>query len=131
VSKSLPAKRTKLRGFYHDKYWSHVKVSQGMTFLEDTEREERFQFKLRTVGDNVEDIKYEFKMMRAFIAKKFPGEDYRNVMEAVEMNEVDLHERDDDTNIQHESNTDIQESPHLCTFHQILFRNCFMGSVLE
>ena len=43
VSKSLLAKRTKLRGFYHDKYWSHVKVSQGMTFVEESERDKKVQ----------------------------------------------------------------------------------------
>ena len=87
MTKSLLAKKTKLRGFYHDKYWSHVKVSQGMIYLEESEGEE-VQFKLRTIGDNVENMKDEFQMMRAFIAKKFPGEDYRNVMEDAENNEV-------------------------------------------
>jgi hypothetical protein len=30
----------------------------------------------------------EVRMMRAFMAKKFPGEDYRNLMEAAENDEV-------------------------------------------
>ena len=88
MSKSLLAKRTKLRGFYHDKYWSHVKVSQGMTFVEESERDKKLQFKLRVIGDNVENMQDEFELMRSFIAKKFPGEDYRNVMEATTNNEV-------------------------------------------
>jgi hypothetical protein len=81
VSKSLLAKRTKLMGFYHEKYWSNVKVSQGMTFVDESEQEKRFQLKLRAIGDNVENVMDEFQMMRAFIAKKFPGEDYRNLIE--------------------------------------------------
>nr|XP_051188851.1 uncharacterized protein LOC127302427 isoform X2 [Lolium perenne] len=108
VSKTLLAKRTKLRGFYHDKFWNHVKVSQGMTFLEESHGE----FKLRTIGDNVENMMDEFQMMRAFLAKKFPGEDYRDVMEAAENSEVDLHGRANDTNTQHEISNDIHESPH-------------------
>ncbi|KAM0911136.1 hypothetical protein ACQ4PT_013688 [Festuca glaucescens] len=134
VSKTLLAKRTKLQGFYHDKFWSHVKVSQGMTFLEESHGE----FKLRTIGDNVENMMDEFQMMRAFLAKKFPGEDYRDVMEAAENSEVstcinlwkdelinnniyslimflfqvDLHGRANDTNTQHEISNDIHESPH-------------------
>jgi hypothetical protein len=134
VSKTLLAKRTKLRGFYHDKFWNHVKVSQGMTFLEESHGE----FKLRTIGDNVENMMDEFQMMRAFLAKKFPGEDYRDVMEAAENSEVstcinlwkdelinnniyflimflfqvDLHGRANDTNTQHEISNDTHESPH-------------------
>jgi hypothetical protein len=88
VSKSLLAKRTKLRGFYHDKYWSHVKVSQGMTFMDESEQENKDQWKLRAIGDNVENVMDEVRMMRAFMAKKIPGEDYRNLMEAAENDEV-------------------------------------------
>jgi hypothetical protein len=88
LSTSLLAKRTKLRGFYHDKYWSHVKVSQGMTFMDESEQENKDQWKLRAIGDNVENVMDEVRMMRAFMAKKFPGEDYRNLMEAAENDEV-------------------------------------------
>ena len=59
-----------------------------MTFVEESERDKNVHFKLRAIGDNVENIQDEFQMMRAFIAKKFPGEDYRNVMEAAENNKV-------------------------------------------
>ena len=75
LSESVHAKRSKLRGFYHDKYWSHVKVSQGMAFVEDSVQEKAVQFKLWAIGDNVENMQDEFQMMRAFIAKKFPGDD--------------------------------------------------------
>ena len=76
-------KESKLRGYYDDKYWSQVKVSQGLTFVEQSEQEEKLQFALRSMGDNVEDIRDEMKMMRSFMAKKFPGEDWRNGMLAV------------------------------------------------
>lgn len=64
--------------------------------------------KLRAIGDNLENMQDEFQMMRAFIAKKFPGEDQRNVMEHEKNDEVDLHERATDNVIQHEINYDIQ-----------------------
>ena len=48
-------------------------------------------FKLRAIGDNVENMQDEFQMKelnKYLIAKKFPGEDYRNVMAAAENNKV-------------------------------------------
>ena len=64
------------------------KVLQRSTFVEESEQDKNINFKLRAIGDNVENIQDEFQMTRSFIAKKFPGEDYRNAMEAAENNEV-------------------------------------------
>lgn len=90
VFEGVIGKESKLRGYYDDKYWSQVKVSQGLTFVEQSEQEEKLQFALRSMGDNVEDIRDEVKMMRAFMAKKFPGEDWRNAMLAAENDEVTI-----------------------------------------
>ena len=59
-----------------------------MTFVEESQQDKNVNFKLRAIGDNVENMQDEIQMMRSFIAKKFPGEDYRNAMEAAENNEV-------------------------------------------
>jgi len=85
-----------------------------MVFVDEYEQE-HVQFKLRAFGDNVENLKDEFQMMRAFMAKKFPGEDCRNALEAAENNKVVLDESANNTNIQHETSNDIRKSP--CNKH--------------
>lgn len=96
------AKKAKLRGYYDEKYWSGVNVSQGITFVGKSDQE-NLQFEVRTVKDNVEDVKDDVKdvkddvkdvkgdvgdvkgqmaMIAAFLAKKFPGESLRNELDS-------------------------------------------------
>lgn len=92
--KGALGKKAKLRGYYDEKYWSGVNVSQGITFVGKSDQE-NLQFEVRMVKDNVEDVKDDVKdvkgdvkdvkgdvgdvrgqmaMIAAFLAKKFPGE---------------------------------------------------------
>ena len=89
-------------GYYDEKYWSGVNVSQGITFVGKSDQE-NLQFEVRTVKDNVEDVKDDVKdvkddvkdvkgdvgdvkgqmaMIAAFLAKKFPGESLRNELDS-------------------------------------------------
>ena len=78
----------KLRGYYGDKYWSEIRVSQGLTFVEHSEKEGNGQFALRALGDDVENLTDEMAMVRSFLKRKFPGEDLRNEFVTVGSDEV-------------------------------------------
>lgn len=63
------AKESKPRGYYDDKYWSQVKVSQGLAFVEQPE----------TNGLKIEmELRNKVDRMQAFLERKFPGEDWTN-----------------------------------------------------
>ncbi|XP_044428204.1 uncharacterized protein [Triticum aestivum] len=107
--KGALAEKAKLRGYYDEKYWSGVNVSQGITFVGKSDQD-NLQFEVRMVKDNVEDVKDDVKdvkddvkdvkgdvkdvkgdvgdvrgqiaMIAAFLAKKFPGESLRNEVDS-------------------------------------------------
>ena len=66
------------RGYYGVKYWSEIKVSQWLTFVQHPDKEGNVQFALRALGDNVENVTDEVAMIRSFLKRKFPQEDLRN-----------------------------------------------------
>ncbi|XP_044417434.1 uncharacterized protein [Triticum aestivum] len=128
-------KRAKLRGYYDEKYWSGVNVSQGITFVGKSDQE-NLQFEVRMVKDNVEDVKDDVEdvkgdvkevkgdvgdvrgqmaMIAAFLAKKFPGEICRNEVDSPTENyQVTPHDRDNNLqsesyNVLEQSNNDVQE----------------------
>lgn len=80
----------KLRGYYGDKYWSEIKVSQGLTFVQHPEKEGNVQFRLRALGDNVENVTDELAMIRSFLKRKFPTEDLRNEFATAGSDEVSI-----------------------------------------
>ena len=80
----------KLRGYYGDKYWSEIKVSQGLTFVQHPEKEGNVQFRLRALGDNVENVTDELAMIRSFLKRKFPTEDLRNEFVTAGSDEVSI-----------------------------------------
>ena len=100
--KGALAEKAKLRGYYDEKYWSGVNVSQGITFVGKSDQE-NLQFEVRMVKNNVEDVKDnvedikgaekevksdlgdvrgQMAMIAAFLAKKFPRESLRNELDS-------------------------------------------------
>lgn len=67
VFDDVVAKESKPRGYYDDKYWSQVKVSQGLAFVDQPEA--NAIKKQRQLINKVE-------RMQAFLERKFPGEDW-------------------------------------------------------
>ena len=61
-----------LRGYYDDKYWSGIKVSEGLSFVQHSEKEGNVQFAPWALGDNAENMTVEFAMMRSYVKQKFP-----------------------------------------------------------
>ncbi|XP_037416574.1 uncharacterized protein LOC119279444 [Triticum dicoccoides] len=133
--KGALAEKAKLRGYYDEKYWSGVNVSQGITFVGKSDQD-NLQFEVRMVKDNVEDVKDDVKdvkgdvkdvkgdvgdvrgqlaMIAAFLAKKFPGESLRNEVDSPTENYQDtLPKRDnhlqcESYNVLKQSNNDVQE----------------------
>ena len=79
-----------LRGYYDDKYWSGIKVSEGLSFVQHSEKEGNVQFRLRALGDNVENVTDELAMIRSFLKRKFPTEDLRNEFVTAGSDEVSI-----------------------------------------
>ncbi|XP_044972468.1 uncharacterized protein LOC123439910 [Hordeum vulgare subsp. vulgare] len=98
----------KLRGYYGDKYWSEIKVSQGLTFVQHFENEGNVHLSLRALGDNVENVTDELAMVRSFLKRKFPGEDFRNEFVTMGSDEVDLDERVVGSDLPNESHNEIE-----------------------
>ena len=91
VFKSVHGEEVKnLRGYYGDKYWSEIKVSHGLTFVQHPEEEGNVQFRLRALGDNVENVTDELAMIRSFLKRKFPTEDLRNEFVTAGSDEVSI-----------------------------------------
>lgn len=91
VFKSVHGEDAKnLRGYYGDTYWSEIKVSLGLTFVEHSEKEETVHFALRALGDNVENMTDEMGMIRSFLKRKFPGEDLGNEFVTIENDEFGI-----------------------------------------
>jgi len=91
VFNEIVAKELKARGYYGDKYWSQMRVSQGVTFVTPTEEEIRYQEKVNTMENKMHHMTGLMKHWLAFMSKKFPEEDFINEMEgALEDDEVSI-----------------------------------------
>ena len=85
------AKQLKARGYYDDKYWSQVQVSQGITFVTQTEEEKRYQEKVNVMETKMQHMSGVMKHWLAFMSQKFPEEDWINDMESALDDEVSIY----------------------------------------
>ena len=84
----IVAKELKARGYYGDKYWRQMRVSQGVTFVEE---EIRYQEKVNAMENKMHHMTGLMKHWLAFMSKKFPEEDFINEMEgALQDDEVGI-----------------------------------------
>ncbi|KAL6883229.1 hypothetical protein ACP4OV_010643 [Aristida adscensionis] len=68
VFDDVVAKESKPRGYYDAKHWSHVKVSQGLTFIAESELERRFKDALNPMQKKVQRMCCTMSRMHAFIS---------------------------------------------------------------
>ena len=54
VFNDIVGKEFKARGYYDDKYWSQVQVSQGLTFVTQSEEERMYQEKINALENKME-----------------------------------------------------------------------------
>ena len=67
----------KLRGYYGDKYWSEIEISNGLTFVQHSEKEGNIHFGQQALGESVENdgwVGYDPFIPEA----KISGEDWPN-----------------------------------------------------
>ena len=67
VFNEVVAKEVKPRGYYDDKYWSQVRVSQGVTFVTQTEEEIRYKEKVNAIDNKMQHMSGLMKRWLAFI----------------------------------------------------------------
>jgi len=82
VFNEIVAKDLKARGYYDDKYWSQVRVSQGVTFVTQTEEEIRYKEKVNAIDNKMQHMSGLMKRWLAFMSKKIPQKDFLDEMEA-------------------------------------------------
>ena len=82
VFNEVVAKEVKPRGYYDDKYWSQVRVSQGVTFVTQTEEEIRYKEKVNAIDNKMQHMSGLMKRWLAFMSKKIPQKDFLDEMEA-------------------------------------------------
>ncbi|KAL6883804.1 hypothetical protein ACP4OV_011218 [Aristida adscensionis] len=102
VFDDVVAKESKPRGYYDAKHWSHVKVSQGLTFVAESELERRYKDALNPMEKKVQRMCCTMSRMHAFMVRKFPEDDWRDEMLAEEDDEVDYVERVGDNSIHYD-----------------------------
>ncbi|BAF17164.2 Os05g0342600 [Oryza sativa Japonica Group] len=93
VFRSVVGKKTKLRGYYDHKNWSHLKVSQGLDVIGQSEEQAMLKLKIKAMDDKLEDMSDDMNLMRTFIEQKYPGENWRNIVVARKNKEVDISEQ--------------------------------------
>jgi len=81
VFDNVIAKESKPRGYYDDKYWSHVKVSQGLAFIGQSVNEVNHS-EIKGVKNQMEHMSDKVDRIDAFLKQKFPGEDWITKMVA-------------------------------------------------
>ncbi|WVZ49708.1 hypothetical protein U9M48_001040 [Paspalum notatum var. saurae] len=88
VFNDVVATQLEARGYYGDKYWSQVKVSKGITFVNQSEEDKMYQDKVNAMENKMQHMSGVMKQWFAFMTRKFPEEDWLNEM-GTEVNEVD------------------------------------------
>lgn len=88
---NMVAKDLKARGYYDDKYWSQIQVSNGIAFVPETDEERMYKQKINVQERKMERMSGVMKHWLAIMSRRFPGEDFISEMEA------DLH--DDEVSI--------------------------------
>lgn len=91
VFRSVVGKKTKLRGYYDHKNWSHLKVSQGLDVIGQSEEQAMLKLKIKAMDDKLEDMSDDMNLMRTFIEQKYPGENWRNIVVARKNKEVSIY----------------------------------------
>lgn len=75
------AKESKPRGYYDNKYWSQVKVSQGLAFVGQSANEVNHS-EIKGVQNKMEHMSDKVDRIHAFLERMFPGECWVNEMVA-------------------------------------------------
>ncbi len=81
----------KTRGYYDDKFWSQVQVSQGLNFVTQTEEERRYQEKVNAMENKMQHMSTIMKHWLAFMSKKYPEEYLVKEMELTLQEEVSFY----------------------------------------
>ena len=63
------------RGYYGDRYWSQVNISQGPAFLCQSEEEQRNQARAEAAGKKVHQMTQMMDHWLSILRQKFPEED--------------------------------------------------------
>ncbi|RLN28952.1 uncharacterized protein C2845_PM05G17360 [Panicum miliaceum] len=100
VFDNVIAKESKPRGYYDDKYWSQVQVSQGLPFVRQTANEVN-HYEIEGVKNQIELMCDKVDRIGACLKRKFPGEVLITEMVA---SKNDTGERVDDNDIHRDSN---------------------------
>jgi hypothetical protein len=90
VFNNIVAKEFKARGYYDNKYWSQVQVSQGLTFVTQTEEERMYQEKVNALENKMECMSGAMKHWVAFMSKRYPEDDMIKAMGAALQDKVSL-----------------------------------------
>lgn len=89
---NIVAKDVKTRGYYDDKYWSQIQVSNGVAFLPETDEERMYKEKVNVQEREVQHMSGVMKHWLAIMSKRFPGEDFISEMEArLHVDEVSIY----------------------------------------
>jgi len=90
VFNDVVATQLQARGYYGDKYWSQVKVSKGITFVNQSEEDKMYQDKVNAMENKMQHMSGVMKQWFAFMTQKFPEENWLNEM-GTEVNEVSIY----------------------------------------
>jgi hypothetical protein len=90
VFNDIVAKDFKARGYYDDKYWSQLQVSQGLPFVTQTEEERQYQEKVNAMENKMGCLSDFLNYMLAFMSKRYPEDDLVKEMKAFIKADVSL-----------------------------------------
>ncbi|KAJ1284999.1 hypothetical protein BS78_03G247100 [Paspalum vaginatum] len=91
VFNEVVATQLKARGYYDDKYWSQIQVSQGITFVNQTEEDRRYQDKVNAMENKMQHMNGLMNRWLAFMSQKFPEDDWIKEMDTSLNDEVSLY----------------------------------------
>ncbi|KAG2633094.1 hypothetical protein PVAP13_2NG286203 [Panicum virgatum] len=114
VFDNVIAKESKPRGYYDDKYWSHVKVSQGLAFIGQSVNEVNHS-EIKGLKNQMEHMSDKVDRIDAFLKQKFPGEDWITKMVASKNDNVERvrdndNQSDSNDSDEHDSNDNHEVS---------------------
>ena len=92
VFNQVVASGSKHRGYYDDRYWSHVNVSQDPTFVCQSVEEHRTIARAEAAEKKVHQMSDMMNHWLALLRQKFPEEDWQNGLQAIGNDEVTIHQ---------------------------------------
>ncbi|KAL6639399.1 hypothetical protein ACP70R_023129 [Stipagrostis hirtigluma subsp. patula] len=102
VFDGIVAKESKPRGYYDNKYWSQIKVSEGLVFVDHSGNEMSYS-EIKEMKNEMEHVNSKVSRMEALLARRFPEEDGADEIVAAKKNVVDQVESEDDNDIRNDS----------------------------